>query len=165
MQINEVINNENVDFEGIESPYFLIGLISAFENRFQAFADKVMQEISWKQFFAIICINMCKDKPTIKELSDILGSSHQNVKQILNKLEQKGFVRIISDDSDKRKQRVELTEYCIDFCERNDEESENIMNAMFNNISIENIKTTIETIIQIESNLKTIEATLENKGE
>ena len=34
---------------------------------------------------------MCKEPPTLKELSDILGSSHQNVKQILLKLEKKNF--------------------------------------------------------------------------
>ena len=87
MNIKEVINSGKVDFTGIEQSYFLLGLLSAFDNRFQAVADGTMQEISWKQFFAIICINMCKEKPTIKELAEIMGSSHQNVKQILLKLE------------------------------------------------------------------------------
>ena len=49
--------------------------MSAFENRFQAVADSVMNEISWKQFFAIICISMCKDKPTVKELAEIIGET------------------------------------------------------------------------------------------
>ena len=86
MNIKEVISNEKVDFTGVELSYFLLGLLSAFENRFQAVADNAMQEISWKQFFAVICINLCKEKPTVKELSEIMGSSHQNVKQILLKL-------------------------------------------------------------------------------
>ena len=123
MNLNDVITSDNVDFTGIESPYFLIGLISAFENRFQAMADKSMKEISWKQFFAVICIGMCKEKPTLKELAEIMGSSHQNVKQILIKLEKKGFVRIVADEKDKRKQRIELTEYCENFCNKNDEAS------------------------------------------
>ena len=73
MNIEEVVQNGKVDFSGIPSNYYLLGLLSAFENRFQAFADNVMKEISWKQFFAVICINMCKEAPTIKELSDILS--------------------------------------------------------------------------------------------
>lgn len=81
--------------------YFLLGLLSAFDNRFQAMADKTMEEISWKQFFAIICINLCKENPTIKELAEIMGSSHQNVKQILLKLEKKGFVKITLDEKDR----------------------------------------------------------------
>ena len=154
MKIDQVIKSEQVDFTGIEAPYFLIGLLSAFENRFQTIADNAMQEISWKQFFAIICINMCKQAPTLKELSDILGSSHQNVKQILLKLEKKGFIQFQQDETDKRKQRIVLTDYCKDFCEKNDELSRNVMNKMFEGISNKNIETTIQTILHIENNLK-----------
>nr|MCR5082400.1 MarR family transcriptional regulator [Parasporobacterium sp.] len=150
------IENDKVDFTGITSPYFLLGLLSAFENRFQAIADSVMKEISWKQFFAIVCINMCKENPTVKELSEIMGSSHQNVKQILLKLEKKGFVTIFPDKKDKRKQRIELTEYCLEFCSRNNEITSAIMNQMFNGISEKQLQTTIQTIIAIEKNLKEI---------
>ena len=62
---------------------FLLGLLSAFDNRYQAAADAYFKEITWKQFFAIICINLCKEPPTLNELSDVMGSSHQNVKQSL----------------------------------------------------------------------------------
>ena len=154
MNIKEVMNYENVDFSGIESSFFLLGLLSAFNNRFQAVADKTMEEISWKQFFAIICINLCKEKPTINELAEIMGSSHQNVKQILLKLEKKGFVNIVTDEKDKRKQRVELTEYCKDFCRKNDEINSHVMQKMFSGISEEQLRITIQTIIQIEDNLK-----------
>ena len=121
MRLEEVIQSDKVDFSGIPSSYYLLGLISAFENRFQALADSTMKEISWKQFFAIICINLCKEPPTIRELSDILGSSHQNVKQILLKLEKKGFIAFMPDENDKRKQRIVLTDTCRAFCEKNDD--------------------------------------------
>lgn len=156
MNIKEIINSDKVDFTGIELSYFLLGLLSAFENRFQAVADSIMKVISWKQFFAIICINLCKDKPTVKELADIMGSSHQNVKQILLKLEKKGFVSIAVDENDKRKQRIELTDYCRDFCSRNDEMTTNIIKKMFAGVSEEQLQVTIQTIIQIEDNLKEI---------
>lgn len=156
MNIKDVINSENLDFTGIESSYFLLGLLSAFDNRFQAMADKTMKEISWKQFFAIVCINMCKEKPTLKELADILGSSHQNVKQILLKLETKGFVNVMVDENDRRKQRIELTEYCMEFCQKNDEVSSQIMKKMFEGVSQEQLQSTIATIMQIDNNLKDI---------
>ena len=156
MNIQQVINDEKIDFTGIEASYFLLGLLSAFENRFQAVADKSMQEISWKQFFAIICVNLCKEEPTIKELAEIMGSSHQNVKQILLKLEKKGFVNIYEDSRDKRKQRVQLTEYSMEFCQKNDELSSHIMRQMFDGISDEQLQVTIKTIIQIEKNLNKV---------
>lgn len=156
MNLKDVIRSDKVDFTGVGLSYFLLGLLSAFENRFQAVADNAMKEISWKQFFAIICINLCKSNPTVKELAEIMGSSHQNVKQILLKLERKGFVNIAVDEHDKRKQRIELTEYCRDFCEKNDEMSADIMKKMFDGISAEQLQMTIQTIIQIEDNLKEI---------
>ena len=133
---------------------FLIGLLSAFENRFQAVADSFFEEITWKQFFAIICINLCRESPTINELSEVMGSSHQNVKQILLKLEKKGFVEMIADEKDRRKQRIVTTKKCEDFCQRNDQGSKIHMNKIFEGISQEQLVTTIQTISQMERNLK-----------
>ncbi|MBO4824184.1 MAG: MarR family transcriptional regulator [Lachnospiraceae bacterium] len=154
MNIQKLIQDDTMDFSDIPSGYFLIGLLSAFENRFQAMADRAIGEISWKQFFAIVCINRCKEAPTLKELSDIMGSSHQNVKQILNKLESKGFIRFEADETDKRKQRIMLTEVCLKFCSDNDDKSKNIMGRMFKGLSESDLKTTIKTIMDIEDNMK-----------
>ena len=154
MNIEEVAQSGMVDFSEAPPEYYLIGLLSAFDNRFQAMADSTMREISWKQFFAIICISFCKEPPTLKELSEILGSSHQNVKQILLKLEKKGFIQFQSDESDKRKQRIILTDTCREFCEKNDEMSKEIMEKMFAGIPEKDIRTTIQTITHIEKNLR-----------
>jgi len=154
MNFEEVMQHENIDFSETESSYFLLGLLSAFDNRFQAVADKFIGEISWKQFFAIICINLCKESPTLKELAEIMGSSHQNTKQILLKLEKKGFVAITPDPMDKRKQRISLTSQCLAFCAANDDKSTQAVNAMFSDIPEEQLLTTIQTIMQLEHNLK-----------
>ena len=154
MKLDEVIKSDKVDFSEIPPEYFLIGLLSAFENRFQTCADNVMKEISWKQFFAIICISFCKEAPTLNDLSEILGSSHQNVKQILLKLEKKGFIKFEEDKQDKRKQRIVVTKACLKFCNKNNETSSQIMQKMFEGISEKDIKTTIKTIIKMDDNLK-----------
>ena len=154
MKLDEVIKSDKVDFSEIPPEYFLIGLLSAFENRFQTDADNVMKEISWKQFFAIICISFCKEAPTINDLSEILGSSHQNVKQILLKLEKKGFIKFQEDKHDKRKQRIVVTKACLKFCDKNNETSSQIMKKMFEGIPEKDIKTTIKTIIKMDNNLK-----------
>lgn len=157
MNFKEVITHENIDFSNTGADLFLLGLLSAFDNRYQAKANSFFKEISWKQFFAIICINLCKESPTLKELAEIMGSSHQNVKQILLKLEKKGFVRILTDEQDKRKQRIVLTEKTGDFCKEHEEGSNRVVSAIFNGIPEEQIKATIQTIMQMESNLNSLE--------
>ena len=144
------------NFDELDAPFFLLGLLSAFDNRYQAKADSFFEEISWKQFFAIICINLCKEPPTIKDLAQIMGSSHQYVKQILNKLEKKGYVQTISDQIDKRKQRIIVTEKMKAFCEVHDEGSQMIVGKIFEGIAPENIATTISTILMMEKNLEKI---------
>jgi len=153
MRIEDIVNDENININGINSTYYLLGLLSAFQNRFQAMADTQMKEISWKQFFLIICINMCKEDPSINELAEIVGSSHQNVKQLLIKLENKDFVEIYIDEMDKRKQRIRMTEYCKRFCEKNDIATVGIMEKMFAGITEEQLRITIETLILIDKNM------------
>lgn len=154
--LEDLVGSEELSFEGIEAPFFLLGLLSAFDNRYQAKADSFFEDISWKQFFAIICINLCKEPPAIKELADVMGSSHQNVKQILNKLEKKGYVQTLSDEADKRKQRIILTETTRAFCEEHDEESQSMVGKMFTGIEPQEIAITIKTIMQMEKNLEEI---------
>lgn len=154
MDYREIISSRQVEFGQMPPATFLLGLLSAFENRYQTVADSFFSEITWKQFFAIICINLCRENPTINELSDITASSHQNVKQILLKLEKKGFVELRVDEQDKRKQRVYVTEKCERFCQSTKSESENKIRQMFDGIPEEQIITTIQTIAKMERNLE-----------
>ena len=88
MDYNDISASKLVTFSDMPPGQFLLGILSAFDNRYQAFADSYFKEITWKQFFAIICLRILDTPPTINELSEVMGSSHQNVKQILLKLEQ-----------------------------------------------------------------------------
>lgn len=156
MNYDEKMNMNNVEFGDMPPQAFLLGLLSAFDNRYQAAADAFFKEITWKQFFAVICINLCKEPPTINELSDVMGSSHQNVKQILLKLEKKGFIAFIADDKDKRKQRIIVTDRCRDFLEENDnngKQSQYIIGRIFDGVSEKDLNTTIKTIMRMERNL------------
>ena len=63
----------------------------------------------------------------------------------------------IVEKQDKRKQRIELTEYCREFCKKNDEASANIIGKMFEGILQEQLIITIQTIMQMENNLTNLE--------
>ena len=153
MNYNEAMGKGKVDFGQMPPQAFLLGLLSAFDNRYQASADSFMKEITWKQFFAIICIKLCREAPTLNDLADVMGSSHQNVKQILLKLERKGFVSMTTDGKDRRKQRIVLTDRCREFCEKNDAPSQTIINRIFEGIEENKLITTIETIMTMERNV------------
>lgn len=159
MNYEKVMEKDNLIFGDMPPHAFLLGLLSAFDNRYQAAADAFFKEITWKQFFAIICINLCKESPTINELADVMGSSHQNVKQILIRLEKKGFIATIPDEKDKRKQRIIVTDNARAFMEENDnngEQSRYIISRIFEGVDDKSLITTIQTIMKMEKNLSKI---------
>ena len=98
---------ESAKVQKMERRYFLFGLLNAFTNRLQAEGNLFFEEISWKQCFAMICIQMFEQPPTLKELAQVMGSSHQNVKQLLLKLQDASYVNLLEDEKDKRKQRIQ----------------------------------------------------------
>lgn len=157
MDFNELMGTNLEAFKNMDLSQFLLGQLSAFENRHQASVDSFYKDITWKQYFAIICIRLCGGNPTIKQLSEVMGSSHQNVKQILLKLEKKGFVQISDDVRDKRKQRISITKMGEDFCGANAETNMEIISELFEGIPKESILETTKVICMMEKNLRSID--------
>lgn len=147
-------SDKYLDMGDMDNSFFLIGLMNEFMNRFQTVGDSFFREISWKQCFVLICIRLCNTPPTLKELSEIMGSSHQNIKQMLNKLEQAGFVTFISDTSDKRKQHIITTDKAEQFAQEHDEASDVFMKQLFQNVDAADLKVTVETLLKLDEQLK-----------
>lgn len=147
-------SDAEIDFGEMPNHFFLIGILNEFMNRFQTAGDQFFDEISWKQCFTLICIQFFTTPPTLSELSELLGSSHQNIKQMLLKLEKVDFVHFIPDDKDKRKQRIILTDKAKAFSEKNDAPSAEYMAKLFEGVSDADLLTTIRTIMQLDEKLK-----------
>ncbi len=138
----------------IDDRHFLFGLINAFANRLQTVGDRFLEEISWKQWFVIIGIELYKEPPTINEVANIIGSSHQNVKQILIKLEKMGYVAMHTDEDDRRKQRIRLTEKKKEIDDKYNEKSMEFMNGLYHGLDDKDIAVTIRTLLTMEENLE-----------
>lgn len=148
--------NNRVNFGEMDDSFFLIGLLNQFMNGFQTVGDRFFNEISWKQCFVLICIRFFEKPPTLKKVSELMGSSHQNIKQMLMKLENTGYVAFTPDQSDKRKQRIVLTEKTQRFMEENDASSSAFMEKLFWNVGEENLKITVQTILTLDEQLRRI---------
>ncbi len=140
--------------EGVDTRRALFGLFFTFDNRLQTAGDAFYEEITCKQFFLLICMYLFVDNPpTISELAELMGSSHQNVKQLVNKLQERGFVRTYLDETDKRKLRVVATEKKYELGEKYKEKEIDFMNRFYAGVTEEEIEATFKTISKIESNL------------
>lgn len=150
----KVTENKEIDFGDMGQSFFLIGLLNEFMNQFQAAGDRFFEEISWKQCFVLICTNFFSEPPTLRELSELMGSSHQNVKQMLLKLEKLGYVEFVPDEQDKRKQRIVTTDKTRRFNQEHDKSSEEFMPQLFSGISEQELGVTIQTISKLDEQLK-----------
>jgi len=138
----------------MDGRYALFGLLFALQNRLQAVGDTFYDEITCKQFFLMACMNLFQgEAPTVQDLAQVMGSSHQNVKQILNKLEQKGFVSVEPDAADRRKLRISLTEYAAVTGEKYRLKEEEFMTGLFDGVTAEEAKQAFLILSKMEANL------------
>lgn len=141
-------------FEGTSSKRILFGSFFVFGNRLQAAADSFYEEITSKQFLILIILNLFGEShPTSNEIAAVSATSHQNVKQILNKLEKKGFVESYTDAVDKRKTRVRRTEKIISFMEKYRSKEMAFFQQLYTGVSEEEIEITLRTMLKMEQSL------------
>ena len=145
------------DFAGMGRSFFMIGLMNRFNNQFQALADATFEELSWKQVFFLNCVTLFGEPPSIKDVADLVGCSHQNAKQILLKLEKGGFVIMEQDETDRRRQRIRVTHKAEAFRKEFDEPSRCVMERIFAGVGAEELETTIRVITQLDNNLRNYE--------
>jgi len=91
----------------------LFGQIFYLGNRMQYIVDAELRKdgLTTKQFLMVAAIEKLFDRPpSLNEVADVLSTSHQNARQLVNQLERKGFIEVTRDEKDRRVLRLGLTE-------------------------------------------------------
>ena len=98
------------DFENMDQR--LIAYVNIFicANRLQAIMDSGFEDITAKQWLAITMIDAFHEPPTLKQISELSGVTHQSMRQIVDRLIDKGFLKVVPDKKDKRAIRLVKTE-------------------------------------------------------
>ena len=147
MEPREMINS-------MDKRFALFGYFFAMSNRLQTVGDRFYEEITCKQFFLMICLRLFENgAPTINELSEIMGCSHQNVKSIAGKLEEKGYLEIRPDRDDARKLRIHLTSKADSLAQKYQKKELDFIDMLFTGISDKQIETTFKTLEKMEENI------------
>lgn len=98
-----------LDFENMDKR--LIAYVNIFicANRLQSIMDKGMEDITAKQWLALTVMEAFPEPPTLKELSEISGVTHQSMRQIVDRLAERGLLKIYRDERDGRAIRLVKT--------------------------------------------------------
>ncbi len=78
--------------------------------------------------------NSFDNPPTLKEVAREMGSSHQNIKQVALKLEQKGLLVFEKDKKDARVTRLKLTDQIYEFSQLTQSKATIFTQALFKGI-------------------------------
>lgn len=145
------------DFENMDKRYIIFGNIFLLSNRLQTVMDNSIEELTSKQWLTALMLGMFDEPPTLKQLAKICNSSHQNTKQIVSKLEAKGFIKIENDINDLRAIRIHTTDKWVQWNKNNDEDSALFISKMFKNLTEEEIEIMNGVQQKIYKNLENME--------
>jgi DNA-binding MarR family transcriptional regulator len=135
---------------------FIFGGIQIVANQMDTMLERELKEhnLTTKQWLlTVVVANTFDHDPTIKEVAKGMGSSHQNVKQVALKLEQKGFVVMEKDPHDARITRIKLTDAVASFGKASQQKSVNFTEKLFKGLSAQEMAMTRSTLEKLLANL------------
>lgn len=124
-------------------------------NALQTYLDTILKKysVTAKQFFLMIIIGTFDYNPRIGEVGERFGTSRQNVKQVLLKLEKSNYVHLFKDEKDSRVTRVKLSEKAELFWKERNEVDDYIISEIFKLSSTEDLSifqnSLVKTIDQV----------------
>lgn len=143
---------------GAEDKYIIFAMIFLLSNKLQTIGDSFFDEVSTKQWFVLVVLGIMEGySPTLNELSDAVGSSHQNTKQLVLKLEQKGYVELKKDEKDSRCLRIKATPKVKEFSKAYHQKDEEFMNKLFGHFNDTELTVTKNVLLSMRDLLEGME--------
>ena len=132
--------------------YVIYGMLFSLSNRIQTIGDKEFSDITMKQHFLMVALDLFVEPPTLKQMGELIGCSYQNVKRMANHLEKNGYLIIQQDKEDKRKLLLVSTGKIKQMSEFR-EGSIKFMKGLYQGITRENLKITLATLKKMDRNI------------
>jgi DNA-binding MarR family transcriptional regulator len=144
--------------DDLDNKYVIFALMFMLSNRLQTIGDSFFAEVSTKQWFVLLVLGIMDGySPTLNELSDAVGSSHQNVKQLVLKLEQKGFVELSKDGDDARRLRIKATSKSKEFSQAYEHKNNLFMEQLFGSFEASDLLATKKVMLGMKDKLERME--------
>jgi DNA-binding MarR family transcriptional regulator len=125
-------------------------------NALQTFLDQLLKQdnVTAKQFFMMIIMGSFDYDPKLGELAERFGTSHQNVKQIVKKLEQRGYVKLYKDEDDSRITRTRFTEQAMLYWKERDEQDQQSMKRLYSDLNSNQMEQMLEGLLALLKRLE-----------
>ncbi len=126
----------------IDKEKFIFAALFDIANKLQILGDRKLKNtgVTTRQWFLTLLIQQMEpEAPSIGECARQMGTSHQNIRQITKRLEDRGFLRIQTDLKDQRIQRIHLTRKCREFWDSREGEDITFISELFRKFTLKEI--------------------------
>lgn len=148
----------------LEYEKFIFATVFILANKLQVVGDKYLDEVTTKQWFVLLMVAQFQNQaPTLGQVAALLGTSHQNTKQLALKLELKGLLQIEKDRKDSRALRLKITQKSYDyFAERTDKDIY-LLNELFKEFDKEEIAVFAKCINKLTQGLSNMDESVRSE--
>jgi len=134
----------------------IFGKIFFLSNRLEYLGDNELRKdgLTTKQWQLIaVAGKYFTYPPSVSEVAEVLSTTHQNVKQIALKLQEKGFISIEKDGKDRRVLRLRLTEKNRKYWESKSDEDVAFISSLFSVLTNQEIQELYFLLNKLEENI------------
>ncbi|SES27098.1 MarR family winged helix-turn-helix transcriptional regulator [Salipaludibacillus aurantiacus] len=139
---------------------YIFGSLFLLVNKLQAKGDQWLagkEGMTLRQWFLTAMIMYSGERtPALGEVADLMGTSHQNAKQVANKLEKNGFIEFSKDMKDRRVLRLTLTKKSTEFWKEQEGESNEFLTNLFYDLTEEELAVTKRVINKMITSLENL---------
>ncbi len=139
---------------------YIFGSLLIIANRMDTLLERELRQfgVTSKQWFlSVIIDSLFTEPPTMKEVAREMGSSHQNVKQVALKLQEKNLLTLVKDKKDRRVTRIRMTNESQEFWKKTQPKGTIFTEALFEGIKKEDLQLARQVMQKIMNNLEHME--------
>jgi DNA-binding MarR family transcriptional regulator len=110
-------------------------------NKLQVRGDQYMKRLTSRQFMAMLAIiHLSEDSVSLNNIARMLGTTKQNVKQLITIIEKKGYVITVPNQQDRRAVNIKITESGRQVMIESNEMGMKFFADLFNEFTIEEME-------------------------
>ena len=153
MKDPEKIKEEHGIGERLDMEKYILVVLFLVQQRWGYIINKEFMEdkITTKQWLMLVVLgNAFKNPPSMYEMAEAMSTTHQNVKQLAIRLEDRGLLKIERDPNNRRILRLKVTEKFHKFWKKRTKNDLKTIKALYNGLTDEEIKRLFEIMYKLE---------------
>lgn len=153
MKDPDVIKEEHGVGERLGMEKYILVVLFLVQQRWGYIINKEFMEdnITTKQWLMLVILGTAfTHDPSMEEMAQAMSTTHQNVKQLATRLENRGLLKIERDPENRRILRLKLTEEHHNFWENRREKDLKAIESLFNGLNDEEVKNLFEIMYKLE---------------